>query len=142
MGILLQETRAESPIIPMLSRMVSGLRTWEHQMKTKFARKKTRTRLLSAFLACSLFAGMCGVTGATGRQSDNRTTVSPEARTDINSASVEELLTVPGMTRTWAGRIVRFRPYRSKDDLVERGVVTSEVYDRIKDHVIAHRAKQ
>ena len=46
---------------------------------------------------------------------------------------------VPGMTQSWAGRIVRFRPYRMKSDLVERGVVTSEVYARIKDSIIAHR---
>jgi hypothetical protein len=46
------------------------------------------------------------------------------------------------MTQSWAGRIVRFRPYRSKTDLVEKGVVTSEVYDRIKDYVIAHRDQQ
>jgi DNA uptake protein ComE-like DNA-binding protein len=66
----------------------------------------------------------------------------PETRTDINHASVDELLKVPGMTRSWAGRIVRFRPYRTKQDLLDRGVVTSEVYDRIKDYVIAHREKQ
>ena len=36
-------------------------------------------------------------------------------------------------------RIVRFRPYRTKQDLLEHGVVTSQVYDRIKDYVIAHR---
>jgi len=46
------------------------------------------------------------------------------------------------MTHSWAGRIVRSRPYRTKQDLLERGVVTSEVYDRIKDFVIAHRDKQ
>ncbi len=46
------------------------------------------------------------------------------------------------MTRSWAGRIVRFRPYRTKLDLLDRGVVTSQVYDRIKDYVIAHREKQ
>ena len=63
----------------------------------------------------------------------------PEARIDINHASVDELLKVPGMTRSWAGRIVRFRPYRTKIDLLERGVVTGQVYDRIKDYVIAHR---
>ncbi len=63
----------------------------------------------------------------------------PEARIDINRASVDELLKVPGMTRSWAGRIVRFRPYRTKVDLVDRGVITAEVYDRIKDSVIAHR---
>jgi DNA uptake protein ComE-like DNA-binding protein len=65
-----------------------------------------------------------------------------EERIDINHATVDELLKVPGMTRSWAGRIVRFRPYRSKIDLLERGVVTGQVYDRIKDYVIAHRAAQ
>lgn len=46
------------------------------------------------------------------------------------------------MTRSWAGRIVRFRPYRTKLDLLDRGVVNSEVYNRIKDYIIAHREKQ
>lgn len=66
----------------------------------------------------------------------------PEARIDINHATIHELLKVPGMTPSWAGRIVRFRPYHTKVDLLERGVVTSAVYDRIKDYVIAHRDKQ
>jgi competence protein ComEA len=66
----------------------------------------------------------------------------PEARVDINRASLDELLKVPGMTKSWAGRIIRFRPYRSKQDLLEQGVVSSEVYDRIKDFVIAHKEKQ
>jgi len=66
----------------------------------------------------------------------------PEARIDINHASVDELLKAPGMTRSWAGRIVRFRPYRTKQDLLDRGVVTSDVYDRIKDFVIAHKKEQ
>jgi DNA uptake protein ComE-like DNA-binding protein len=66
----------------------------------------------------------------------------PEQRVDINHASVDELLKVPGLTRGWAVRIVRFRPYRSKQDLFEKGVLSSEVYDRIKDFVIAHHEKQ
>jgi len=65
----------------------------------------------------------------------------PEARIDINHATVNELLKVPGMTSTWAGRIVRFRPYHSKADLLDRGIVSMQVYDRIKDYVIAHRDK-
>ncbi len=67
---------------------------------------------------------------------------SPEARTDINRASFDELMKIPGMTASWAGRIVRFRPYRTKQDLVDRGVLPGDVYDRIKDYVIAHRDKQ
>ena len=61
---------------------------------------------------------------------------------DINHASVEELLKIPGMTPSWAGRIVRFRPYRTKQDLIEHGVVTSQVYEQIKDYVIAHQKAQ
>lgn len=45
------------------------------------------------------------------------------------------------MTRTWAARIIRYRPYRSKNDLVDRGVVTGQVYDSIKNYIIAHRGK-
>jgi len=55
---------------------------------------------------------------------------------------VAELAKVPGLTESWAGRIVRFRPYRTKQDLFERGVVPSDVYDRIKDFVIAHRDRK
>jgi DNA uptake protein ComE-like DNA-binding protein len=66
----------------------------------------------------------------------------PELRVDINHASLEQLLKVPGMTRSWAGRIVRFRPYRSKLDLLEDGVLPNEVYIRFMDNIIAHRDKQ
>lgn len=61
---------------------------------------------------------------------------------DINSASVTELMQVDGMRETWARRIVRFRPYHSKADLVGKGVVTTEVYQRIKDQIIAHRVEK
>jgi DNA uptake protein ComE-like DNA-binding protein len=77
-----------------------------------------------------------------GTSKTSQNAPAPEERVDINHASMGELLKVPGMTASWAGRIVRFRPYRSKTDLVERGVITSAVYDRIKDYIIAHRNKQ
>jgi DNA uptake protein ComE-like DNA-binding protein len=57
---------------------------------------------------------------------------------DVNRATVDELMKVPGMTRVWAARIVRFRPYRSKLDLTEQGVLPGDVYNKIKDYVIAH----
>ena len=46
------------------------------------------------------------------------------------------------MTQGWAERVVRFRPYRTKQDLFDKGIVSSEVYDRIKESIIAHRDKQ
>ena len=64
------------------------------------------------------------------------------APVDINHASVGELLKIPGMTSTWAARIVRFRPYRTKRDLLDHGVLPADLYDRIKDAIIAHRGEQ
>jgi DNA uptake protein ComE-like DNA-binding protein len=81
-------------------------------------------------------------TDSRGVPQTSATAPPPEARIDINHATLNELLKVPGMTPSWAGRIVRFRPYRTKLDLLDRGVVTSKVYDRIKDYVIAHRDAQ
>jgi DNA uptake protein ComE-like DNA-binding protein len=93
--------------------------------------------------------GVCLAGVAQSQDRDSRgapqrsaTVFPPEARIDVNRASVEELLKVPGMTRSWAVRIVRFRPYRSKRDLVDYGIVSGAVYDRIKDSVIAHRDKE
>ena len=92
-----------------------------------------------ALLACAL----CIPAAASIPQAPRalQTAPPPEQRVDINRASFQELLTVPGMTKSWAGRIMRFRPYRSKQDLVDRGIVSAEVYSRIKDFVIAHRVK-
>lgn len=70
------------------------------------------------------------------------TTSSPQAPIDINHASLNELMQIPGMTPIWAARIVRFRPYHAKKDLLDMGIVNSQVYDRIKNYVVAHRNQQ
>jgi competence protein ComEA len=104
-----------------------------------------RIWIQSAAFALALL-GLCVAGAAQNQDRDSRgvpktsaTAPPPEARIDINHAAFNELLKVPGMTPSWAGRIVRFRPYRTKNDLLERGVVSGAVYDRIKDYVIAHR---
>lgn len=102
--------------------------------------KSTRFLVLCAALLCS------GSTAFVQDDSDfhrpsHESSIAPEKRVDINQASVEELLRVPGMKRTWAERIVRFRPYNSKQDLLDKGIVPNAVFDRIRDYVIAHRKK-
>jgi competence protein ComEA len=103
--------------------------------------------VITAVLALAMAGGWLVPPGAveagrTDAAATKHVVPAPEARVDINSASVAELMKVPGMTSSWAGRIVRFRPYRAKSDLLQRGVLPSEVYDRIKDYIIAHRVKQ
>jgi competence protein ComEA len=98
----------------------------------------TRAPIATCLLAFAFAAGVAGLSQNAPKAVPSRE-IAPEARVDINSASLDELLKVPGMTRPWAARIIRFRPYRAKNEIVDRGVVTNEVYVRIKDFIIAHR---
>lgn len=102
-----------------------------------------RTALVTCVLSCLLLVSANGERQQTPR-AIHKTPSAPseQDRLDINSATLDQLLKVPGMTRTWAARIIRFRPYRAKNDLIDRGIVTNEVYSRIKDYIIAHRATQ
>ena len=56
---------------------------------------------------------------------------------DINSASEAELATLPGIGEARAKAIVKGRPYKGKDDLVQKKILTKGVYDKIKDDIIA-----
>jgi DNA uptake protein ComE-like DNA-binding protein len=106
-------------------------------------RAARRFSVLAMALLCLFLAGSPGTaTGLPHGEPRASANPPPEQRIDINHASLDQLLKAPGMTRSWAARIVRFRPYRTKLDLVERGVVSGEVYARFKDYVIAHREAQ
>jgi competence protein ComEA len=58
---------------------------------------------------------------------------------DINAASDEELDKLPGVGPARAKAIISHRPYNGKDDLVHRKVIPQNVYDQIKDKIIARK---
>jgi competence protein ComEA len=54
---------------------------------------------------------------------------------DINSASADELKAVKGIGAADAKKIVENRPYKTKDELVEKKVVSKATYDKIKNQI-------
>ena len=56
---------------------------------------------------------------------------------DLNTASEADLKMIPGIGDAYAKKIVQSRPYKRKDELVQKKVLPKATYDKIKDHVIA-----
>jgi DNA uptake protein ComE-like DNA-binding protein len=58
-----------------------------------------------------------------------------KSKVDVNQASREDLLRVPGMSPELADRIIRSRPYRKLDDLVTRKVCGKKEFARIREYI-------
>jgi DNA uptake protein ComE-like DNA-binding protein len=56
---------------------------------------------------------------------------------DLNTASEADLKTIPGIGDAYAKKIVQNRPYKRKDELVQKKVMPKATYDKVKDHIIA-----
>jgi DNA uptake protein ComE-like DNA-binding protein len=56
---------------------------------------------------------------------------------DINSASESELAMLKGIGPVRAKAIVKGRPYMGKDELAQKKIVPQNVYDDIKEQIIA-----
>jgi competence protein ComEA len=58
---------------------------------------------------------------------------------DINSARPEEIDKLPGVGPARAKAIITNRPYNGKDDLMQRKIIPPNVYNQIKDNIIARQ---
>ncbi len=102
----------------------SGAQTTDHHdtnSKTKKAMKKAAGKTQDA-------------------ASDTKDAVTGNKRLDLNSATKDDLAALPGMTAADAQKVIDNRPYKMKNDLVKKNIVSADEYAKIKDSIVAKRS--
>lgn len=101
-------------------------------------------RFFTILLAATglIFAADAGAAKAKAKKAEmNKVEAAAKgAPIDINTAGESELRQLPGIGEAYAGKIVAGRPYRAKNELVDKKIVPQATYDKIKDAIIAKQA--
>jgi DNA uptake protein ComE-like DNA-binding protein len=109
--------------------------------KTASATKSTATTTTST--ATKPATGTTAAPSASKSTSGTSTTSAakaPATLVDLNSASKEELMKLPGIGDKISDKIIAGRPWANKSQLVSKGILNQATYNKISKSIIAKQA--
>jgi DNA uptake protein ComE-like DNA-binding protein len=68
--------------------------------------------------------------------------VKSAGKTDLNTASVDELSRLPGMNVQIAEKIIGNRPYRKLDELITKKVLGKKEFAQVREYVVIRSGKK
>jgi competence protein ComEA len=107
--------------------------------------KKLMAQIAVLIFALSLMNGL-----ASGQAASNGSAMAAQGqmanapaadKLDINSATKDQLKALPGIGDAYSQKIIDGRPYRAKNQLVQKKIIPQATYDKIKDAIIAKQPK-
>ena len=110
----------------------------------KTVQGKLMTQIAVLIFALSLMNGLAyGRTASNGSAMAAPTQMANSAaeKLDINTATKDQLKALPGIGDAYSQKIIDGRPYRAKNQLVQKKIIPQATYDKIKDSIIAKQPK-
>jgi competence protein ComEA len=60
---------------------------------------------------------------------------------DLNTATLDQLKSLPGMGEAYARRVIAGRPYTGKNQLLTRGILPQPAYEKMQALVVARHPR-
>jgi len=93
--------------------------------------------VMGAMLALGALTVSTNAQSAASKQAQSAASSAMAPQIDINSATKDQLSSLPGIGDVYSQKIIDGRPYHTKTDLKTKGIIPAATYSKISGMIIA-----